>query len=91
METISDGAFCGWMSMREPKRRPATMYGVKPTTVPSTGAKTLVPGGTADVEGRCRAAVELVPRRMAAPAAEELVECALQRAFIPLVTESAST
>ena len=30
--------------MREPKRRPATMYGVKPTIVPSTGAKTLVPG-----------------------------------------------
>src|SRR5207302_216089 len=39
-----DAALCGWRSIREPKRWPATMYGVMPTTVPSTGAKTLVPG-----------------------------------------------
>ena len=87
METTSDGALCGWMSMREPKRRPATMYGVRPTIVPSTGAKTLVPGDAADVERGGRAAVELVPGRMAAAAAEDLVEHALQRALVPLVAE----
>jgi hypothetical protein len=37
-DTTSDGALCGWMSIREPKRCPATMYGVRPTIVPSTGA-----------------------------------------------------
>src|SRR5690242_13305534 len=45
IETISDGALCGSMSICDPKRCPATTNGVTPTTVPSTGEKTLVPGG----------------------------------------------
>ena len=55
-DTTSDGALCGWMSMRVPNLCPPTMYGVMPTTVPSTGAYTFVPGHRADVERRRRAA-----------------------------------
>ena len=44
-------------------------------------------GYAADVERRGRAAIELVPRRMAAAAAEDLVEHALQCALVPLVAE----
>ena len=90
IETTSDGAPAGWMSIRWSNGLPSSTSCSIPTTVPSTGEYASVPGGGADVERRGRrpgAAGELVPPRPAAAAADDAVPEALHEALVRLLAD----
>ena len=84
--TMSDGAFCGWMSICEPKRHALDDERRDRDDGPVDRRVDVVPGGAPTSSAEHGAAVELVPGREPPPP-PKTVEHALHEPFVPLVAE----